>query len=644
MFGFLALGFFTAIAFGNMSNGGGTPTGGILGGIVASLFAIKQIKEYLKDLGWVKDKKKEEEEDDDDDNKSRKKDNDIEEDDDFGIKGLDETGADDDDPKLMRNRGLAMMKAQVDSLDAEDHGEEAEKTRTAYNEYIKCLYNPDGSEKSEDEINDALGELKENNKSLFDAIEEQTKSIAKDKDAMDDFVKQYREINPNQAAAAAETAAADRIEIQKNEEVAQLEQERDEKIQEAGDDEDRVNEIKEEYKNKIENVKSEKDDKINSHRDKAKELKDKPYSKKPAREDPIIADGLEELRKNREERKKLGGDNGLKEMRSKYENFSLGEFSVGDLTNPEISQEKKDRLKEYLDENHIDRDTLIAYNDLKGASSKERESKEKKFKEKLAKQVEKECGRLDSEFEKKKKEIQSKVDKHNGVKTKEPEGEPGGGQGGQGGQGEPGEVITAIKSFKKKEGDKDWIPEIDDDGDFTGNFAVCIVKEKNADGNETLKYVKRDKDGKETSISEDEFNEHKTKFKEWKEDQNPEDENKIDEILDKKYKESEEEKTSEEGKNAERDEKTGKRVNPAKVWHKKKNKSTGKTTKNYYNKNGDSISPDEYHQKIENFKAYVQKHKKQTQQNSSLIDYLTDKLIVERFYPNDITNYLKKFM
>ena len=47
MFGFLALGFFSAMALKNNQNGGSG--GGLLAGIVAALASIKLIKQYLKE-------------------------------------------------------------------------------------------------------------------------------------------------------------------------------------------------------------------------------------------------------------------------------------------------------------------------------------------------------------------------------------------------------------------------------------------------------------------------------------------------------------------------------------------------------------------------------------------------------------------
>ena len=60
---------------------------------------------------------------------------------------------------------------------------------------------------------------------------------------------------------------------------------------------------------------------------------------------------------------------------------------------------------------------------------------------------------------------------------------------------------------------------------------------------------------------------------------------------------------------ADRDE-NGKRINPAKVWHRKKKKNGTGSTKSYYNQKGESITKGEFKKKMESFKNYVQKHKK----------------------------------
>ena len=64
--------------------------------------------------------------------------------------------------------------------------------------------------------------------------------------------------------------------------------------------------------------------------------------------------------------------------------------------------------------------------------------------------------------------------------------------------------------------------------------------------------------------------------------------------------------------------------NPAKIWHKRKNKRTGKPTENYYDKEGNSISKKDFKNLVKN---YNEKKKKQSQSNESLSNYLKRSII-----------------
>ena len=77
--------------------------------------------------------------------------------------------------------------------------------------------------------------------------------------------------------------------------------------------------------------------------------------------------------------------------------------------------------------------------------------------------------------------------------------------------------------------------------------------------------------------------------------------------------------------------KTNKKIsNPAKKYHKRKNKRTGKTTKNYYDKDGNSVNPKEYDQMVENYKKARKRaqERNQTVQDNNSLRY------------NNLTNYL----
>ena len=640
MFGFLALGFFTAMALKNNGNSGNG--GGLFAGILASLVAIKGIKETLAEMGWGKKKKEEEEEENTSSSSDGIGGGDYEED--FGITGLDDGKEEIDERTLNKNRALAMMQRSVEQA----QGEDKEKAQKQYDAYLSCLYNDDGTEKDEQEMDAALEQLKQDDPEAFNAIKDNVKKIGDDPKQLEGFTEDFKQINPNQAAGAAEQAQADRLKVKMNKELADI----DKQIRETESD---SNLSKEDKEKKIKDLKKARQGVIDSHQTKieehekqAKKLRDTPYTgTQTARENDEIKAGLDELKANREERKKLGGDNAVSYMTSEYDKYSSGieGFSIKDVTSGTLSHDDDERLTAICKEKGIDRGSLEAYYAYKQADPKDKDKKKKAFEDKVRKQISKRCDELDKEYDQKRKSLQEKVNKHNeSLNKNKPQGPTGPTTGSTGPTNttNPNEVIKTVKGFERKKGDKEWYPEIDEDGDPTGKFAVCVVKEKDEDGKEVTKYVMRDDKGEEIEISKEDFETHKEKYKEFKEELNPEDEETLDTLLDDKYTETEEEKNSDEGKEAERDEKTGKRVNPAKIWHKKKNKNTGKSTKNYYNKKGDSISADVYHQKVENYKKYVQKHKKQVQDKNSLTDYLRDKMVVEHFIPKkDISKYLK---
>ena len=68
--------------------------------------------------------------------------------------------------------------------------------------------------------------------------------------------------------------------------------------------------------------------------------------------------------------------------------------------------------------------------------------------------------------------------------------------------------------------------------------------------------------------------------------------------------------------------------NPAKKYHKRKNKRTGKTTKNYYDKDGNSINQKEYDSMVANYRKARKRAQEKGQNNSESIIY------------TNLTNYL----
>ena len=656
-FGFLALGYFMALAFtGGNSNHSGSGVGGgflagLLGGISATLVQGKELKETLNKLF------KDDDNDDNDDNSPKKDDKDNtpkkgDDDDDVVDFGLDDEEDDSESVEVQRGKALAMMQKQVADAASADP-EDRKKIVDTYNAMIGCMYDDEGTLLSPEKIEENMEKLKKEDKDLFSDIQKAVLESSKDESVLDAFKESTKEISYGEAKAAYEIAAAQHVENKKKEAAEELNKELNSKKQTINSDtslskeekEKEIDKLKTEYEKKIKDSNDEFDKIIKIHNDKANELKDaKPTSLK---NDPEIQQQIKEYNDLKKKKEILGGDKGFDYVKNKYKNFDLAQFNKGDLTDPNLDKEKQDALDAYLKENDIDKNTLISVLAIQGAKDEnERKKLEDAADKNIHKQHDKEWDKVKKDLAAKEQQVKKLVEKKKQAKTtgstpKEPEPKDKDTKDTNTKEPDTKQVIKTVSEFEPKEGDKEWYPEIDEDGDVTGKFAVSVVKEKDDKGNEVLKYVMRDADGEEVEIDKSEFEENKANYNDFKEELNPDDEEKLDDMLDPEHQESEDEKNSEEGKSAERD-KDGKRVNPAKIWHKKKNRQNGKTSKNYYNKSGASCTPEEYHQKIENYKKYVQAHKKQ-QPKESITDFLNDRLIVEEFYPTDITQYLKTF-
>ena len=641
-FGFLALGYFMALAFtGGRANNSGSGVGGgflagFLGGISSTLVQGKELKDTLSKL--FKDDDDNDDDDNDNDNTPKKGDDD----DDVVDFGLDDEDDDSESVEVQRGKALAMMQKQVANV-ADADPEEREKIVKAYNAMIGCMYDDGGELLSPEKIEENMEKLKKEDKDLFSDIQKAVLKSSKDESVLDAFKESTKEISYGEAKAAYEIAAAQHVENKKKEAAAAIKKEWDDKIASINNDTSlsddektkEIDKLKTEYEKKIEDSDKKFNEIIKIHNDKANELKDaKPTSLK---NDPEIQQQLKEYNDLKKKKEILGGNKGFDYVKNKYKNFDLAQFNKGDLTDPNLDKEKQDALDAYLKENDIDKNTLISVLAIQGAKDEnERKKLQEAADKNIRKQHDKEWDKVKKDLAAKEQQVKKLVEKKKQAKAtgstpKEPDPkEP-----------DPKQVIKTVSGFEPKEGDKEWYPEIDENGDVTGSFSVAVVKEKDDKGNEVLKYVMRDEDGEEVEIEKSEFEKHKANYNDFKEELNPDDEEKLDDMLDPEHQETEDEKNSDEGKSAERD-KEGKRVNPAKIWHKKKNKQNGKTSKNYYNKSGASCTPEEYHKKIENYKKYVQAHKKQ-QPKESITDFLNDRLIVEEFYPTDITQYLKTF-
>ena len=139
-------------------------------------------------------------------------------------------------------------------------------------------------------------------------------------------------------------------------------------------------------------------------------------------------------------------------------------------------------------------------------------------------------------------------------------------------------------------------------------------------GDDTLKSIKKAiEDNKDKIEDEVEDNDIKTKKDDYDdvddEDEDAKDENDYESDEDEEY-------TDENGETKTRKKKI---INPAKEWKRRKSKSTGKPTKNYYNKNDESISADEYKEKMQRYKDAKRKANSQNENNyTQLKNYLLE--------------------
>lgn len=188
------------------------------------------------------------------------------------------------------------------------------------------------------------------------------------------------------------------------------------------------------------------------------------------------------------------------------------------------------------------------------------------------------------------------------------------------------EDINKLNALKYIVNNSDNVDAMFSGVDMMGNETVDSVKEllKDKDSiisqmNEIDKSANKDTDG-ETEGDTD--GETETTNKNTKDEEDKEEDIDFD---------ADEEDDDEELKDAddefEEEDKNGNKTklsNPAKIWHKKKKKNGQGTTKNYYNKDGESISPQEYNDKKRRYKERLKN--KQTSENiySQLKNYLIE--------------------
>ena len=622
LFGFLALGLFWGLATGGSGGGG-------LAGIAAVLTALQ---------GFKKDKDKDEKKDENSDKKEGDKKEEKPE----------KEGDKKDDNTLMRNKALAVMKKRIDS------GEASEEEVSDFNTVLSCTFDENGEELSPEMVSKNIEALPQDVK---DRINKNLKAAAKDPEALKEFQAEADKVTEQEAAAAVLECKAIHVENESKKKIAKLEKEMNDEIAALGEKPD---------ENELKNIKDKFQKQIDAEKARAKSLSDKfradaKKAKGASTDDESTAKLEKELsdleNKKKELENKDEANKALEDkIKSEIEKDSFNGLTIAEIENPS-SDEKKKQRDEYMKSIGIsDPALLVEYKNMQNASPEEKEEKEKAFKEKLDKEREKQIKDIDKQISDKKKEIE------NSKKTKEAN---------------TGTQQNNNTTTKTEE--KDEYTYKDEDGK-----EVVVKREKQDDG--SYKYQKKVGDGEFAEATEDDFKsakdkqskepEPKTKEPEAKtgEDNSFEDEDgyvykkdgdkytmtddKGQEIeIDKEEFEKAKEKAVDDEKEGDErtdndddleddevDDKgnsTGKK-DPRKIYKRRTYKRGDKTfkTKSYYDKKGNSISAKDFKEKVANF----EKSNKQKNESFNISNFLKDKLIVERFYPRDITNYLQEHL
>lgn len=293
---------------------------------------------------------------------------------------------------------------------------------------------------------------------------------------------------------------------------------------------------------------------------------------------------IEELNK---EKTALNAEDAVKKEIEKCEkiNWDDSPYNKGDLTR-EVGEdgegkEKKKAAEDFLKSQGVDVEMYKKYDAVKGSlKDVEKIEDNEDLKNAAEEAVKKKKEEIDKQISEKNKEIENTVKSQKPEKKEEPEKEE--------------------DSFETEDGTKYYIK----------------------DG----KYYMETSDGDKSEVDKEDWEKEKENAvddeKEGDERTDNDDDLEDDEVDDK-------------GNS------TGKK-DPRKIYKRRTYKRGDKTfkTKSYYDKKGNSISAKDFKEKIANF----EKTKKQKDENFNISNFLKDKLIVERFYPRDITNYLQEHL
>lgn len=433
--------------------------------------------------------------------------------------------------RLLRLKALSELRKEVEAH-SEDNSDEAKKLREQYNATLDCLYDENGHERDDEEVQKRYKKLpKEMRKRIneFSAMDENSKEM---KDVIKEFDKHpFTEKDLN---ITENNVKADVAKVTKTKKLVELEKEKQEKLSSAKTDEEKQS-IEKEYDKKKKSISNFYNITIKEYSDKAENVKSKSNKKDDAKK-------TKNLEQEQEHQQKIvdGDEEAINKELDKYSKIEFpSDIEKGDLSSED--PEKKKKAEDFLKSKDVDIELYKKYEAMP--------KKDDGDKIEIDKESDDYTSFIDTVKDTAKKKVEQLKKQISNVVSGKKEGET-----------EP-----------KAEGD-----------------------DKNS---------KKEVDDKDTNDDETEEEVKNSKF----DDGEPEDEA-----------EGEDEK---------------KKQDPHKVWKRKSYKRGDKTfkTKSYYNKKGSSISKKDFQAKVQ---AYEKNNKKST--GESISNYLQDKLVLERFYPQDI--------
>lgn len=275
----------------------------------------------------------------------------------------------------------------------------------------------------------------------------------------------------------------------------------------------------------------------------------------------------------------------------------------GDLSSDE--EEVRKKAEEALKKNGIDPETYKKVQSVKADNKEQIEEKDPDYIQKMTDAISTNddlCNEIEQTKQEKIKELNKSIEELNEkIEKSKKDSDP-----------------ENTKTEEPKKGEEE--PKKEDDNSFEDEDGNTYKK----DGD---KYIKTDEKGNEEEIDKEKFEKAKEKAVEDGKEGDERTDN--DDDL-----EDDDEEKDDSGKVTKASTK-----DPRKIYKRRTYKRGNKTfkSKSYYDKKGNSISAKDFKEKVANF----EKKNKTKDESFSITDYLRDKLIVERFYPNDITQFLK---